>query len=357
MSRLTAPVGLAVIIALMAAGGVAGARLQPVAPTRVERPDPQATTPTRIASTSLPIDEVLLALVPVERVLVVNEFADKPDLSNIVETARRVPHRAEYTVERLLTLRPDLVLAPDFAPPDVTATVRAHGLRVVNIQDGLGITASRSLDDLKARIGAIGAAVGEPARAAHIVAWIDHVTGFVAARVAGVAGVDVRPKTLWYAESLGYVAGTGFFGDELIRIAGGVNAAVVRPADQGGPLVGMGAMTTEQLLALDASIIALPGYRALSYRRDVLAPTPLAERPLWRHARAVREGQVVTLPAQTMLSFSHHVVRATVHLGRVLHPARFADIPADEALWPAHLRSPEGWTPDSAQPTPEGPRP
>lgn len=71
--------------------------------------------PQRIVTLALSSDEMALAMLPAQRLAALHYLADDPGISTEVAKAQAVTARVrDYNVEQLLSLQPDLVLAPDW---------------------------------------------------------------------------------------------------------------------------------------------------------------------------------------------------------------------------------------------------
>src|SRR5947209_4415630 len=146
MSRLGFPlIALALLFGLSAlltwgAGVPVTSLAQPAGPARVEGDTfPRtlvdaygyrftlARPPQRIVSAMLASDEILLDLVPPQRLLAVTRYATDPDNSNCVDKARGIPSISGLGVENLLALQPDLILAARFAHVQVVTQLRLCG--------------------------------------------------------------------------------------------------------------------------------------------------------------------------------------------------------------------------------------
>src|SRR5262249_11113450 len=86
--------------------------------------------PARVASLNLTADEVLIEILPPERLVAVTSFADEKGTSNIV--GRVPPSVARFPkadLERLVALHPDLVIVSEYTDPDFLHLVERSGLR------------------------------------------------------------------------------------------------------------------------------------------------------------------------------------------------------------------------------------
>ncbi|HWR29002.1 MAG TPA: ABC transporter substrate-binding protein, partial [Negativicutes bacterium] len=88
-----------------------------------------AQKPKRIVSLTLGTDEILLDMIPADRIVAVTKYAHDPGISNVVEKAGKVSGRIdEVNVETILSLHPDLVIAADVMYQDVYRTLWDMGV-------------------------------------------------------------------------------------------------------------------------------------------------------------------------------------------------------------------------------------
>ncbi len=122
-----------------------------------------AEPPERVASLNLTADELLVEMLPPERLVAVTRWADDPEMSNV---AGRVPASAvrlpRADLERLIELRPDLVVVSEYTDADFLHLLARSGLRHHRM---VGLA---SLTGIRAAILDLGRAVGTPAEAARL---------------------------------------------------------------------------------------------------------------------------------------------------------------------------------------------
>jgi iron complex transport system substrate-binding protein len=256
-----------------------------------------ATPPKRIASLNLTADEVLVEILPVERLVAVTAAADDVGTSNVV--GRVPPAVARFRkadLERLVALAPDLVVVSEYTDPDFLYLLERSGLRYHRME-GL-----RSLAGNRAAILRLGEAVGAAAGAEKLVARYDAVLADLARRLDGVA----RPRVMYWAS--GMTAGGDTAIGSLIESAGARNVG----AEIG--VSGIGNVGAERAFVADPDVVLIgvwPGARK-----------GLVEHPLLSRLRAVREGRVVEMPTELLVTLSQHAVDASWYLASVLHPDR-----------------------------------
>jgi len=279
------------LAALLLAAATVGA-----APAPAPSAAPQ-TPPKRIASLNLTADEVLVEILPVERLVAVTAAADDEGTSNIV--GRVPPGVARFRkadLERLVALAPDLVVVSEYTDPDFLYLLERSGLRYHRME-GL-----RSLAGNREAILRLGEAVGATAGAEKLVARYDAVLADLAGRLRGVA----RPRVMYWAS--GMTAGGDTAIGALIESAGARNVG----AEIG--VAGIGAVGAERAFVADPDVVLIgvwPGARK-----------SLVEHPLLSRLRAVREGHIVEMPTELLVTLSQHAADASWYLASVLHPDR-----------------------------------
>ena len=160
----------------------------------------------RVVSLDYCADQYVLALADREQILAVSPAAGA-EYSYMAERARGVP-RARPTAEAVLMLSPDIVVRQwggGFGAPDVLGR---FGIPVAQIADDV------SLEQARASLLAIGAALGQSARAEALAAGMDR--RLVALAAASPAS---RPRAL-YVTAGGMSSGAGTFIDAILQAAG-----------------------------------------------------------------------------------------------------------------------------------------
>jgi ABC-type Fe3+-hydroxamate transport system substrate-binding protein len=256
-----------------------------------------APLPARVASLNLTADEVLVEILPPERLVAVTTFADQRGTSNIVgRVPASVVRFPKADLERLVALHPDLVIVSEYTDPDFLHLLERSGLRYHRME-GL-----RSLAGYRQAILDLGTAVGARERAEVLVARYDQVLAELAKRLRGVA----RPRVMYWAS--GMTAGGDTAIGALIEAAGAVN--VGREAG----VTGIAPIGAERAFVADPDVVLLgewPGARE-----------GLEQHPLLSQLRAVRERRIVQMPTELLVALSQYAAEATWYLAWALHPDR-----------------------------------
>jgi len=256
----------------------------------------EAPAPHRIASLNLAADELLVELVPPERLVAVTSFADDPGLSNVVgRVPRDVTRITHAQLERLVELRPDLVVVADFTDADFLHMLSSSGLPYYRL-GGLDSWAG-----IRQGILQFANVVGAPAKGQALVAGLDLSLGNLDRHLEGAS----RPRVLWWNEP--DTAGRGTLVDAIIERAGGRNLAVEMGVE------GVRPVGAERVLAADPDVFLV----ASGPDRAALLAHPVLSK-----ARAVREGRIVEMPGPLLSTLTHHAARSCWFLAHALHPER-----------------------------------
>jgi iron complex transport system substrate-binding protein len=253
--------------------------------------------PRRIVSLSLNADEILLDLVPPDRIAALTIYVDDPATSAASTLAARVPGRVSGEPESLLALAPDLVIASAYTRPETLALVEGAGVPII------GSGAHATLDDMLRAITTLGDAVGEPERAR---ALVDDAR----ARIDAVRATRRGPRPRVLLWDGGYTYGAGTMEDDLVRVAGGDNVAA--------SIQGAAALTEEAALALAPDVVLVPIPRGAVEPR---APALVGDDPIWRAVPAVQRGAVHGVPRAWLGSLTQHAVRGLEAVAAILDGA------------------------------------
>ena len=265
-----------------------------------ERPGrASAGKPVRICSVTLATDELLADLVPRDRIAGVTFLVDDPAQSNVVGRYPASIPRVRGNIEQIMAVKPDLVCVASYNLAEFLELLRQCKLPVFRNEN------IHSFDEVLAGMEALGKRVGEPHRAAVLVADARKRLGDLAKRLAAAP----RPRVLYW--SGGFTTGKATTIGEIIERAGGANLGAELGIEGEGPIA------VERVLAADPDVFlvgVLPGGTA---------GAGLSKVPALLTLRAVKEGRIVSLEPRLLTTLSLHLVDAAEALARQLHPDCF----------------------------------
>ena len=217
--------------------------------------------PQRIASLNLCLDQMLLKLVPPERIASVTYLSAEPALSPFANRLHGIKLN-QGSAEELIPLAPDLILVGDFGAREAVHLLERLGQPVVRL------SLPQSLDGIRQHIATLGRLVGAETRADQLLVELDQALARLNAHP--IKGRS-RPGAFWYSAN-SMVAGSDTLEDELMKRAGYRNLAAQMGISQFQPLA------LERLLAADPELLILsqPYGQAFSLAREYLEHPALA---------------------------------------------------------------------------------
>lgn len=264
------------------------------APEVVATPPP----PQRVASLNLASDEILADILDPSRLVAVTALVDETGTSNAVgRIPRTIARFPKVDIERLIALRPDLVVVSEYTDADVLRALQRSGLRVHRM------TGLDSLAGFRRALLDLGETVGEKAKAEALVRDFDARLAAIDTRLKGAS----RPKVLYWAS--GFTAGSRTAFDALIACGGGENAAALKG------ISGITPLGAERAYGVDPDWLFIG--------RETTTSREIREHPLLSRMRAVKAEHVVEMPTELLVALNHHAVKSCEFMARSLHRELF----------------------------------
>jgi len=250
--------------------------------------------PQRIVSITITGDVLLDALhIAPQRIQAVSALADD---SGIHEAAGCFPGKPRLgaNLEKILALRPDLVIVGSFHDPAFLQGLEDAGVPLLHLEDPSSIARVRDfLHTASTRLGA--AATGDS-----LVHWMDSTLAAVEARNRSCPADT--PSVLYWSD--GYTAGTQCTLDELMHISGvrNLGARIGR--------VRASRIATEDLAGLSPDWILLSDWH---HQGEITFPEQAKRLSAWKN------GKIVHLSGKLLLSTSHRLALAADSLQKTFH--------------------------------------
>ena len=265
-----------------------------------------AARPERILSLSPAITEMVLALGDGDALVGVTRYCTVPDRDPPIA---RIGGLLDPDYERIVALRPDLVLAPNLASPQLLERLTSLGLTVV-------VLSPEGLDNLPKDFRLTGKATGREEKGEALARQFEQLEALVGTRLKEL------PSKLWPTAIIIYgpdllAPGPAAFAGQLLTEAGARNVV---------PAVGNAwqELSPEALLQMNPEVIFL-------VRDTTTEPWPSAEQPALLGLAAVQHGRVVDLPESLFERPGPLLGAALWTLAHDLHPDRFPEGISGEA--------------------------
>lgn len=266
--------------------------------------------PRRIVSLGISADDILVGLVPIERITALTYLANEEGISNVMEAAKRVVHEATANTEAIIALDPDLVLIPDWQPDALVQSMRDVGLSVYVYRTGKNIV------EIKDSIMEIAGVVGETESGKQLLNRMDTIISGVAAKVKTIPENE-RMTGVRYSP-MGGSGGKGSTFDDICQYAGVNNAAAIAGVSANGTI------TKEQIVKTNPDFFLLPTWDysgkldLAHYKEEVLSDSAL------QSVKAIQERRLYQVPDKYLFCTSQNVAEGVRMLAETVYPQVFA---------------------------------
>ncbi len=265
--------------------------------------------PQRIVTLALSSDEMALAMLPAQRLAALHYLADDPGISTEAAKAQAVTARVrDYNVEQLLSLQPDLVLAPDWNRQELIQTLRDAGLPVV-VTKG-----PSSVAEVKEALQQIALAAGEPQAGQKLIEQMELEMADIAAKVQNIP--QAQKKTVVLISHMASYGGKGSLFDNMCRDAGVINGAAA---------VGLGkndALTKEAIVAANPDVILVPTWTKGKLDVDQVRQELLND-PALQSVKAIREKKLVQVSDAYLYCATQDITKGIRGIAAAAYPERF----------------------------------
>jgi iron complex transport system substrate-binding protein len=314
MRRFTRALFALVMLVASVSGAVSAAHAGADAPeaeaaTAVEATDTQGTCEFPVSATDATGTNVTVSAEP-ERIVTLSpsaaqtmwEIGGKEKVVGVSQYASYLDGAGERTnvsasgnafvdVETVVSLEPDLVLAPNVISNETVAKLREAGLTVYRFR------AATSIEDIEEKTLLMGRLTGECEGAEETVAWMEDELSTVREAVEG----EDRPRALYVF--FGYTAGEGTFSDTVITTAGGRNVAAE------ANITGFRQISSEVVVSRNPQWIVVND-----------GATQVPQTDAYNSTTAVQEDQIVVVQEEHISQPAPRIVEAVVTVTKALHP-------------------------------------
>lgn len=266
--------------------------------------------PKRIISATISTDEILVDLVPKERIVALSYLADKPEISNIVEKSKQIKGKINIRyAESIVELAPDLVIVASFVAPEIIQTLRDMNIPVYVYKT------QNTIEDVKNSILELGVLVGEPKQAELMILQMDQKLAEIAEKLKNIP--DKSKKRVVNVGTTGiYYRPNSSFNDICEHAK--IKNAVMELGYKQNSIV-----PQEELVRLNPELILLTDYNYDGQHEVTKVRDSIKNAPSYQTIDAVKNNQIVILPGNYMLSLSHHIVYAVEDVAKAAYPDCF----------------------------------
>lgn len=264
--------------------------------------------PQRIVSLTLGTDELLMDLVPAERIVGLTHLSNDAGISHVSERSGAVKNKIKgNSAEAIFELQPDLVLIADWWALNILQTLRDMGIPVYVYKTPYNV------NDVEKMIAEVAEAVGESGKGEMLrQAYHERVkqlrlrrgsTGRRSAvTLSGHGGTNFGAKGSMY--------------DDMCEYAGIENCLKDLPAN------GQATLSKEYIIEKNPDVILIPawtmqGMNQVASREELLADSSL------QTVNAIREKRIYPISGKAIYCVSHYVAQEIEVLAAAVYPEYF----------------------------------
>jgi iron complex transport system substrate-binding protein len=255
----------------------------------------------RIVSLAPSNTEILFAIGAGTLTVGRDEFSDYPETAKALESVGG--SMGEYSVEAVVALKPDLVLAAEINNPELVKQLEDLGLTVYYLKNPL------TLEEMYTNLEIVGQLTGQD-----VTQLVDSLKARVAAVDEKIAPLSSRPSVFYEIDatdpSKPYTYGPGTFGDLLINRAGGFNI--------GGEL-----SDAYPQISLEQIVVSNPSFILLGDSMWGTTPESVLARPGWETIAAVQSNAIFPIDDNLISRPGPRLVDGLEQLAKLIHPEVF----------------------------------
>ena len=262
--------------------------------------------PQRIVTLSLSSDEMVLGMTQPEKVVALHYLADDPGISTIADKAGRISARMrEYDAEMIISLQPDLVIAPDWNRAELIQTLRDLGVPVF-VSKG-----PSTVLEVKQAIREISQAIGEEEAGRSMLANMEAQLSDIASKIKTI-GADKR-QTLVLISHMSAYGGKGSLFDDMCSYAGVINGAAAAGLGKNDVL------TKECIISINPDLMLIPTWNGGKVDVSKIKED-LEGDPALQSVNAIRAKRLVQLPDLYLYCASQDIVQAIRDIMNAAYP-------------------------------------
>jgi len=267
--------------------------------------------PMRIVSLTLGTDEIIMDLVPAERIVGLTCLSDDPGISHISERSKQIKGKINgNNVEAILALNPDLVIIADWWDSKVITTLRDMGIPVYVYKTPY------SLDEVRTSIKEVAELVGEQEKGQKVIRKFDEKLEAVKKKAEKIP-VSEEKNIIALVPHGGFGAKGSMFNDmckfaHVRNIIGDLKPQLAQT------------LSKEQIVAMNPDAFVIPtwdggGMMKAATKEELLQDKALAT------TNAIKNKDIVEVPGRCVYTISQYVADGVEILAAGIYPKYFKD--------------------------------
>lgn len=273
-----------------------------------------AKKPSRIVSLTYGTDEILTEVVDTKRIQAYSRWAGDNEISFITkEQAQKVGCKVHDSLENILKLEPDLIVASIATSNELVQSLEHMGIKVYIARS------PHNYQEMCAKIVNLAEAVGEKAKGEALVSKMNERMQALEQRLSKLP--DSKRKV---AVAFNFTSAMGRRGDlldNMMTMAHVINgaAAVTPPISEHGSVV----ISKEMVVGINPDVFLLPTWN-FNNKQDIKGYAHAVKNdPAYRNVKAVKNDQIKFVSDKYRYVASQHVVEAIEAIAKAIYPELF----------------------------------
>lgn len=250
--------------------------------------------PQHIVSVTEGTDEILAGLIPKSELAMVTNFSSDPQYSNVTNFVKGIPQIQDANAETIIAAKPDLVLLASYTNQGIVNQIKQAGIPVYEFTD------FTSISSIEKNIKVVGQLLGEGKKSNQLVHSMESKINTISNAVK-----DKKKLQVLDYSSYGYAAGDNTTVNQMIEMAGGINAAK--------GLNGWQKISEEEIVKLNPDVIIV-AESDKGFEKKVLSNSAL------QNVNAVKNKQVFAINGADLSSVSQYIINGVSDVAHVLYP-------------------------------------
>ena len=268
--------------------------------------------PQRIVSLAPSNTEILFAIGLEDRIVGVTDYCDYPPAAAGIQ---KIGGYSTISIEKVLAADPNLIIAAPGNTEDVVNRLRDLGMTVITLNP-------ETIDDVLRDIALLGEVTGQEEQASACVESLQLRINTVTEKTDTLTKKPTAVHVVWHDPI--WISGSGTFQDEVIAMAGGVNAF--------GSVDGWGIVSLEEFIVADPDYILVSSGTGMTEEEghDVIKDYFMNE-PRMQGLKSVRDGHIYVIDADVISRGGPRIVDALEEVATILAPDLFGVAPREAA--------------------------
>ena len=273
-----------------------------------------AKKPSRIVSLTYGTDEILTEVVDTKRIQAYSRWAGDNEISFITkEQAQKVGCKVHDSLENILKLEPDLVVASIATSNELVQSLEHMGIKVYIARS------PHNYQEMCAKIVNLAEAVGEKAKGEALVSKMNERMQALEQRLSKLP--DSKRKV---AVAFNFTSAMGRRGDlldNMMTMAHVINgaAAVTPPISEHGSVL----ISKEMVVGINPDVFLLPTWN-FNNKQDIKGYAHAVKNdPAYRNVKAVKNDQIKFVSDKYRYVASQHIVEAIEAIAKAIYPELF----------------------------------